>query len=62
VPALIVWGMEDPYFSLSFLDDLARWFTQSLRVVTVPKAGHWVFQDAAITVNRELRSWLENLG
>ncbi len=60
VPTLIVWGLEDPYFSPKHLSSLWKWFTQSYRFVSVPSAGHWVHQDAPAKVNAELRSWLES--
>jgi pimeloyl-ACP methyl ester carboxylesterase len=58
VPSLILWGLEDPYFSLRHLDDLWEWFDCSYRFITVPGAGHWVHQDAPAKVNAEIRSWL----
>ncbi|TFE41918.1 alpha/beta hydrolase [Paraburkholderia dipogonis] len=58
-PALIVFGKEDPYFSIRHLSDIWRWFTGSVRLTLVPGAGHWVHQDAPELVNAELRSWLE---
>lgn len=58
VPTLIVWGLEDPYFSLKHLNDLWEWFDTSYRFVSVPGAGHWVHQDAPTKVNSEIRSWL----
>ncbi|MFD8339329.1 alpha/beta fold hydrolase, partial [Streptomyces solisilvae] len=59
VPTLILWGLDDPYFSLRHLSDLWNWFTQSYRFVSVPGAGHWVHQDASAKVNSEIRSWLD---
>ncbi|MFJ9543824.1 alpha/beta fold hydrolase [Streptomyces sp. NPDC101225] len=58
VPTLILWGLDDSYFSLRHLSDLWNWFTLSYRFVSVPGAGHWVHQDAPAKVNREIRSWL----
>ncbi|MBB5167597.1 alpha/beta fold hydrolase [Mycobacterium sp. AZCC_0083] len=57
-PALIVWGLEDEYFSLKVLNNLWDWFTESYRLVTVPGAGHWVFRDEPEKINAEIRSWL----
>jgi pimeloyl-ACP methyl ester carboxylesterase len=56
---LILWGLEDEYFSIKVLDGLSKWFTQSLRLVTIPRAGHWVHIDQSTIVNREIRSWLD---
>jgi epoxide hydrolase 4 len=58
VPTLIVWGLDDPYFSPKHLNNLWDWFRPSYRFVSVPGAGHWVHQDAAGKVNLEIRSWL----
>jgi pimeloyl-ACP methyl ester carboxylesterase len=60
VPTLIIWGLEDEYFSRKLLNNLWDWFGQSYRLVTVPGAGHWVFQDEPQKVNAEIRSWLNN--
>jgi pimeloyl-ACP methyl ester carboxylesterase len=59
VPTLILWGLEEEYFHIKFLDGLHRWFTKSVRLVTIPGAGHWAFRDKPELVNREIRSWLE---
>lgn len=58
VPTLIIWGLDDPYFSPKHLNNLWNWFELSYRFVSVPGAGHWVHQDAPTLVNREIRSWL----
>lgn len=58
VPTLIIWGTEEEYFAPGVLDGLTRYFPASLRLTTVPGAGHWVHQDAPDRVNREIRSWL----
>lgn len=61
LPTLILWGLEEEYFSPEALDDLARYFPASLRLVTIPGAGHWAHRDAPDRVNAEIRSWLEQL-
>jgi epoxide hydrolase 4 len=61
VPSLILWGLDDPYFSLAHLSKLWEWFDLSYRFVSIPGAGHWVHQDAPRKVNAELRSWLASL-
>jgi pimeloyl-ACP methyl ester carboxylesterase len=58
VPTLILWGLDDPYFSLKHLSNLWEWFEHSYRFVSIPDAGHWVHQDAPQKVNYEIRSWL----
>lgn len=59
VPALVLWGLEEEYFHIKFLDGLHRWFINSVRLVTIPGAGHWSFRDKSELVNREIRSWLD---
>lgn len=61
VPTLIIWGTEEEYFAPAVLDGLAQYFPASLRLVTVPGAGHWVHRDAPERVNQEIRSWLSIL-
>ncbi|WP_413711806.1 alpha/beta fold hydrolase [Rhizobium sp. Rhizsp82] len=58
VPTLILWGLDDPYFSLRHLSNLWEWFENSYRFVSIPDAGHWVHHDAPQKVNYEIRSWL----
>ncbi|WP_280155759.1 alpha/beta hydrolase [Piscinibacter sp. XHJ-5] len=61
IPTLIVWGTDEEYFAPRVLDGLTEYFAASLRLATVPSAGHWVHQDAPARVNQEIRSWLATL-
>lgn len=61
VPTLIIWGLEDEYFSLKMLDSIPQHFKESTRLVTIPHAGHWAFRDQPSKVNREVWSWLAEL-
>ncbi|KAH6954012.1 epoxide hydrolase-like protein [Ilyonectria sp. MPI-CAGE-AT-0026] len=61
IPTLILWGLEEEYFSMKMLDGLTDHFTASTRVVLVPGAGHWSFRDKPETINREIWSWLGDL-
>ncbi|KAL6821431.1 alpha/beta-hydrolase [Trichoderma camerunense] len=61
MPCVVIWGMQEPYFSDKMLDGFYKWFDQSVRVVTLPQAGHWPWREDAPKVNRELRSWLKAL-
>ncbi|CZT20076.1 uncharacterized protein RCC_05933 [Ramularia collo-cygni] len=61
VPTLIIWGVEDEYFIPKFVDGIAGIFPNSTRLVTIPHAGHWAFQDEPKKVNREILSWLGEL-
>lgn len=59
VPTLLIWGVEDTYFIPKFVDGIPGIFPNSTRLVTLPHAGHWAFQDEPKKVNREIMSWLE---
>ncbi|PON19970.1 hypothetical protein TGAM01_v211165 [Trichoderma gamsii] len=61
MPCIIIWGMNEPYLSDKILDGFYKWFDQSVRVVTLPNAGHWLWRDDPVKVNRELRWWLNAL-
>ncbi|ETS83248.1 hypothetical protein PFICI_05124 [Pestalotiopsis fici W106-1] len=58
VPSCIIWGEEDPYFSPRTLDGLESWFSDGVRLVTIPHAGHWSFRDQPTRWNAELDSFL----
>lgn len=62
VPAMMLWGEGDPYFSGKTLNNLVRHYSLGVRVVTIPDAGHWVFHDQHERVNRELQSFLDMWG
>ncbi|WQF89752.1 Putative alpha/beta hydrolase-1, epoxide hydrolase [Colletotrichum destructivum] len=59
VPTLIIWGLDDPYFSLKMLDQIPKNFKNTTRLVTIPGAAHWSFREQPDQINREIRSWLE---
>jgi len=40
------------------LNNTWDWIDSDLTLVTVPKAGHFVQQDAADLVTRTMRAWL----
>lgn len=61
MPCCIIWGMQEPYFSDKMLDGFYKWFDLSVRVVTLPNAGHWLWREDPRKVNAELRSWLTAL-
>lgn len=61
MPAIIIWGMQEPYFSKKMLDGFYNWFDQSVRVVTLPNSGHWLWREDPAKVNLEIRSWLAML-
>lgn len=61
VPTCIIWGEAEPYFSARTLDGLKEWFSDGIRVVTIPHAGHWSFRDQPERWNAELESFLDFL-
>lgn len=58
VPTLILWGLEDKYFSLKMLDSISTYFKEAVRLVTLPSAGHWSFRDQSARVSAEISSLL----
>ena len=58
VPTLILYGLRDPYVLADGLHDNGRWFTHPLKVVTTPRAGHWVHHDEPDLVAGTILLWL----
>ena len=58
VPTLILYGLQDPYVLADGLRDNGRWFTHPLKVMTLPRAGHWVHHDEAEVVAGTIVLWL----
>jgi pimeloyl-ACP methyl ester carboxylesterase len=54
---LVIWGELDPALGIELLDGLDR-FVPRLRVHRIPGASHWVQNEAAEEVNRELTQFL----
>jgi epoxide hydrolase 4 len=61
VPVLVLWGLEDEYFSLEMLNHPWKTFGDRYRIIGLKDAGHWVFRDRPDVVNAELRSWLDTV-
>jgi acyl-coenzyme A synthetase/AMP-(fatty) acid ligase/pimeloyl-ACP methyl ester carboxylesterase len=59
VPALLVWGMKDPVFSVRYLDDLRRRLPEA-EVQQYAKAGHLVLEDSPEAI-AEIWSWIDDL-
>lgn len=57
-PVLLIHGLDDTALSAKMLNDTWEWLEQDLTLVTIPKAGHFVQQDAADLVNRSIKMWL----
>jgi len=43
-PALVIWGMQDPFISGEYAERQAEFFDVE-EVVKLPDSGHWVYQD-----------------
>jgi pimeloyl-ACP methyl ester carboxylesterase len=56
-PTLVLWGTEDRALDLLQLEGLER-FVAPLTIYRVPRASHWVQQDAPEVVNRELLAFI----
>ncbi len=57
VPALLIWGEEDPYLDVQLTEGLDRW-VPTIRVERIPNASHWVQIDAAERVNELMIDFL----
>jgi pimeloyl-ACP methyl ester carboxylesterase len=55
---LMIHGLKDTALLATGLNDNWQYIEKDLTLVTVPDAGHFVQQDAADTVTRELVRWL----
>jgi len=58
VPVLMIHGLDDTALLHGALNQTWEWLNGDLTLVTVPKAGHFVQQDAAELVTRTMKSWL----
>jgi len=57
-PVLLFHGLADRALNAAGLSGTWDWVEKDLTIVTVPKAGHFVQQDAADFVTATMRSWL----
>lgn len=57
-PVLMIHGLKDTALLPGALNDTWKWLEKDLTLVTVPDAGHFVQQDAAAFVTREMVRWL----
>jgi pimeloyl-ACP methyl ester carboxylesterase len=58
-PVLLIHGLADPALLPGGLNDTWRWIDGELTLVTIPKAGHFVQQDAAERVTELMERWLD---
>jgi pimeloyl-ACP methyl ester carboxylesterase len=57
-PVLLIHGLQDQALLPGALNDTWNWVESDLTLVTIPRAGHFVQQDAADLVTRTMVSWL----
>jgi pimeloyl-ACP methyl ester carboxylesterase len=59
MPVLMFHGLNDTALLPGALRNTWEWVDNTLTLVTVPGAGHWVQSDAAELVSSTIRKWLE---
>lgn len=59
MPVLMIHGLDDWALLPGALNNTWEWLEQDLTLVTIPKAGHFVQQDAAEKVTRTIKMWLK---
>jgi len=60
-PSLLLWGEKDrivPYQQSKVLTSL----NSHLKLVSIPSAGHCLYDEAAITVNPTILNWIQSIG
>jgi pimeloyl-ACP methyl ester carboxylesterase len=57
-PVLVIHGLKDTALNSNGLNQTWDWVDGNLTLVTVPKAGHFVQQDASAVVSRTMKWWL----
>ena len=57
VPTLICWGEKDVALEVATLDGVER-YVRDVKIVRLPKASHWVQQDAPDEVNAAIAEFL----
>ena len=59
MPVLMFHGLQDRALLPGALNETWNWIDNSLTLVTIPDANHWVQNDAADEVNAVMRDWLD---
>jgi len=59
MPVLMIHGLDDTALLAGALNNTWEWLEQDLTLVTIPKAGHFVQQDASELVTRSMKMWLK---
>jgi len=57
-PTLVIHGLDDTALLPGALNDTWQWIDNELTLVTIPRAGHFVQQDASESVTRTINTWL----
>jgi epoxide hydrolase 4 len=57
-PVLMIHGLDDTALLPGALNNTWEWLENDLTLVTIPKAGHFVQQDASEMVSRTIKMWL----
>jgi pimeloyl-ACP methyl ester carboxylesterase len=58
MPVLMIHGLDDTALLPGALNNTWEWLESDLTLVTIPKAGHFVQQDASDMVTRSIKMWL----
>jgi len=59
MPVLMIHGLDDTALLPGALNNTWEWLESDLTLVTIPKAGHFVQQDASEMVTRSIKMWLK---
>jgi pimeloyl-ACP methyl ester carboxylesterase len=59
MPVLMIHGLADWALLPGALNNTWEWLDSDLTLVTIPKAGHFVQQDASDMVTRSMKMWLK---
>ncbi len=59
MPVLMIHGLDDTALLAGALNNTWDYLEQDLTLVTIPKAGHFVQQDASDLVTRSIKMWLK---
>jgi pimeloyl-ACP methyl ester carboxylesterase len=55
---LMIHGLTDRALLPGGLNDTWQWLEKDFTLVTIPQAGHFVQQDAADFVTKQMKIWL----
>jgi epoxide hydrolase 4 len=59
MPVLMIHGLDDWALLPGALNNTWEWLESDLTLVTIPKSGHFVQQDASDLVTRNIKMWLK---